>query len=617
MRDLDKRDLITGDFVLVCGDVIANVNLDHAIVKHRARREKDKSRIMTMVLRAAGRDQRSKPLSKKPLFFIDPQQDRCLFYDEVSKRNRGDGRFHLDPDLLSQPEIDIRGDLIDCYVDICTPEVLSLWSDNFDYKSIRTSFLKGVLQDYELNQKTIHTHVFEEGYMARVSSLRAYEAVTKDIVSRWTYPFTPDCNLLRDHNYHLGKNRVYTEAGVVLARGSIVKARSIIGKETSVGDGSIISDSVLGRRCQIGRNVKIQNSYIWDDVVIGDNSVITSAIIANEVVIGADCKLEEDALLSFRVRLSKGITLPPKTRLTHSREASSPASPPRDASIVGIEGAGRAYDSDSDTSIASNSLLRRSSSASSLASISTLHSELSSLSIPRSGSIYSIPSTDDPSHSSRANDAFLNEAITSIQDGIQKGDDPDTVKLELLGQRLTQDASDTDMRDAIARALIRSVFALINPVSTTSSKEILSSSPTATLGGSRVTTEALLPKEATRRVFETYSPVLTQLGLFDSDSEDKKDQVAVLKEIERECAARLADGSAPGDKVLLFALNELHESQEVVQDEGVVQWWDDGVEDDKVRSLAKTYVKYVREAAEESEESSEEEDDDDDEDDEH
>ncbi|KAI4147673.1 MAG: hypothetical protein LQ340_005437, partial [Diploschistes diacapsis] len=271
MRDLDKRDVITGDFVLVIGDLISNINLDSALAQHRARRGKDPNAIMTMVLRESGRDHRSKPRGRKPFFFIDPQHDRCLHYEEISKNDRRDRRFHLDSDLLAKPEIDVRGDLVDCSIDICTIDVLGLWTDNFDYKSIRSSFLRGVLQDYELNGKTIHTHIVDEGYAARVSSLRAYDAVTKDIISRWTYPFTPDCNLMRGHKYRLLKNKIYLEAGVVLARGSTVKARSILGKDTSVGDGSTITNSVIGRRCQIGKNVNIRDSYIWDDVVIGDN----------------------------------------------------------------------------------------------------------------------------------------------------------------------------------------------------------------------------------------------------------------------------------------------------------------------------------------------------------
>ena len=638
MRDLDRRGVITGDFVLIMGDLVSNINLDTALFRHRERRGKDPNAIMTMLLREAGRDHASKPRTRRPFFFIDPQHDRCLHYQEISKHDKGGRRFHLDSDLLAKPEVDIRGDLVDCNIDICTLDVLGLWTDNFDYKFVRSSFLRGVLQDHELLGKTVHTHIIQEGYAARVSSLRAYSAVTQDIISRWVYPFTPDCNLVRGHNYRLLKSKIYLEAGVVLARGSSVKARSILGKEASVGDGSTITDSVVGRRCQIGKNVTIRDSYIWDDVVIGDNSVVTSSIIANEAVLGQDCNLRPGTVLSYRVRLSKNTTLQSQSRLTYARRPSNPsASPPSDPTLVGPQGAGSGYiasDSEPSSPFPSPNH-KRAASSSSLASISTLHSSLSSpvSLVERRDSTTSLPSSTSGLSASLApprgqTATFLAEAMTSIQDGILKGDDPDTVKLELLSQRLTYDASDANMRDAIAKALIRSVFALIDPAAAPATAEgvLLSSSPSAGLaagleGKERGTTREPVPaKEATTQVMRNYSSILVQLGLFDSEAKQKRDQVAVLKAIEGECEAKLTDGSAPGDKVLLFALDVLHRDLEVLEDEGVLQWWDGshGGEEKAVRKLAGNYVEWVREAesegSEESEEESEDEEEDEDED---
>ena len=37
--------------------------------------------------------------------------------------------------------------LQDCYIDICSPEVLSIFTDNFDYQHLRRHFIKGLLVD--------------------------------------------------------------------------------------------------------------------------------------------------------------------------------------------------------------------------------------------------------------------------------------------------------------------------------------------------------------------------------------------------------------------------------------------------------------------------------------
>jgi NDP-sugar pyrophosphorylase family protein len=54
LRDLDARDLITGDFLLVHGDLVSNLPIDAALAAHRARRIADKNAIMTMILRSGG-----------------------------------------------------------------------------------------------------------------------------------------------------------------------------------------------------------------------------------------------------------------------------------------------------------------------------------------------------------------------------------------------------------------------------------------------------------------------------------------------------------------------------------------------------------------------------------
>jgi translation initiation factor eIF-2B subunit epsilon len=49
MREIEQKDIIKGNFVLVSGDVVSNMDLGAAMRAHRARADKDKNAIMTMV----------------------------------------------------------------------------------------------------------------------------------------------------------------------------------------------------------------------------------------------------------------------------------------------------------------------------------------------------------------------------------------------------------------------------------------------------------------------------------------------------------------------------------------------------------------------------------------
>ena len=164
MRDVDQQDFIKTDFVVVSGDIVTNVTLEDALRAHKARREKSKDAVMTMLLRQDWRRRGQK--GPKATFVVEPLRSRCLHYEEVSPG----AKLEVDRDILKQPEIDIRQDLFDCRIDICSPDVLGLWTDNFDQKLPRKEYLYNALKDYELNGKTFHTHIFRDQYAARASS---------------------------------------------------------------------------------------------------------------------------------------------------------------------------------------------------------------------------------------------------------------------------------------------------------------------------------------------------------------------------------------------------------------------------------------------------------------
>lgn len=62
-------------------------------------------------------------------------------------------------------------------------------------QDLRQHFIPGVLSEEELGNK-LHVHVLTQEYVARVSNPRSYDAVSRDILQRWCFPFAPDTNLL-------------------------------------------------------------------------------------------------------------------------------------------------------------------------------------------------------------------------------------------------------------------------------------------------------------------------------------------------------------------------------------------------------------------------------------
>lgn len=600
MRNLDKRALMTGDFLLVSGDVVSNISLGPALARHRARREKDKNAILTMVLREAGAHHRTKSMGRRPLFVIDPDAERCVHYEEMGRRRKNGRSVQIDPQLLTaHRQLEVRSDLIDCYIDICTPDALSLWSDNFDYQSVRQSFLSEVLKDYELTGKTIHTYIVSDDYAARVQSLRAYDAVSKDIMSRWTYPLCPDSNLVRGQSYRFGRGKIYEEDGVSLSRTSVVKSKSILGQDTSLADGSVVSDSVLGRRCAIGKNVKIEESYLWDDVIVGDGSVIQHAMIADGVIIGKNCLIKPGALVSFGARVPDGTTVGGTSKLTRARlkDEQTDYFAEFTAEEGGYSSSTNPVDDDSDTSsTASSHLVYRIPSASiSNSSVSTLSSPGEEDDIPSQTSSRrsSFISDDSLINGQAKNRDFHDEAVASVLDGLQKGDSSENILLELNSYRMAVDANQHQVRRAVVTALIKHITNLIanDPKSQT----------------------ALL--QAVKDILGTYKPLVDKI-IFDrsTDQTQKVDQVDFLLLVQEEA---IQTPMGMGGSLMLFVAKEAY-FLELVEEDGVLQWWEDGKSSLKdewvgVRGLTGQFITFLKEAEEESEGEDEDEDEDGDE----
>lgn len=586
MRDLDSRSLLVGDFLLVYGDVVSNLPLESALAAHRARRAKDKNAIMTMVLREAGNTHRTKARGTSPVFVIDPTKDRCLHFEQMPNRDQTH-YLSIDPELLClHDELEVRQDLIDCGIDICTPEVLALWSDNFDFQAPRKGFLHSVLKDYELNGKTFHTHIVANHYAARVRNLHAYDAVSKDIVSRWAYPLCPDSNLVQGQSYRLQKGNIYKEEGVILARDCVIGSKTVIGRGTSVGSQTVITNSIIGRHCQIGRNVRIDGAYLWDNASIGDGSIISKSVIANEATIGRKCTVEAGALISYGVGISEGMTIQGEHRITRTKRGRDRDGElirgDADPAIVGPTGSGFEFqdsEEEDEDELVDGLVSRGQIYNLSNDSISTLNSEPEAdgfeIRHDRSAtsSFLSVGSADSQ-HAAN----FDHDASASIYDSLVEGHESANIQLELTALRMSTNASDHQVRRAVVTSFVKRIIQLIK-------------------SGSAV-------KQAVAQVFGQHKELIDR-SIFDKNASEKADQVDFMLLLQADLGHK-----ENGDTILLSAATKLVEL-DCVEEEGMIQWWEDeksreNEEMEKVREKTRSLIEFLQQDSEEDEDEDEE-----------
>ncbi|CAG8513002.1 5446_t:CDS:10 [Racocetra fulgida] len=284
LRELDAKQLINSDFILIYGDVVSNIHLNKVLDAHRS-------------------------LGESPIFVIDGKTNECVHCESVDLYPRK-RRMVMDMEVFKKhTDVQIRNDLIDCQVDICSVE-------NFDYQDIRKDFVYGILTS-DLLGKTIYCHLVKDVYAARYH----FVIISKDVLSRWTYPIVPDNNLQEGDNYEFMRGHIYKEKDV------------LIGAGTEIAENVKITNSVIGRR------VTIDGAYIWDDVKIKSNCSVVQSILANNVVLEENVIVKKGCILSYGVSKSFEINLKLNCVEIDSDEEESNENA-YDATLVGENGQG-------------------------------------------------------------------------------------------------------------------------------------------------------------------------------------------------------------------------------------------------------------------------------------
>lgn len=135
LRELDTLNVIRSDpFILISGDVISNINLKEAIAFHKRKRKEDINNVMTVVLKKVQKTAGAKPLLDDLTVAMDRNSNQIILFENSIKKKS----IKLSLELLDDhPKgLNFYTDLLDCNVDICSPELMVQFSDNFDYQVI-------------------------------------------------------------------------------------------------------------------------------------------------------------------------------------------------------------------------------------------------------------------------------------------------------------------------------------------------------------------------------------------------------------------------------------------------------------------------------------------------
>lgn len=258
MRELDGKGLVAEDFILVTGDLVSSIDLRIPFQRHQETRQRDKAAIQTMVLQEVDPSSPLHPtraLDSEGIYIIDANTQSCLHY-EPNRPFPRQNSINFDRELLDgHDHVQVRNDLVDCQIDICSLEVPALWTENFDYQTQRDHFLYGILTS-DLLGKTCYAHIIprNQGYGARARDPRLMQVIAQDIVRRHVFPLATPEDILSDKCI-LHRGHTYIHPGSTIGRGVHLGQGVMIGDGVVIEEGVSLVQSIIGPGCFIGKCV--------------------------------------------------------------------------------------------------------------------------------------------------------------------------------------------------------------------------------------------------------------------------------------------------------------------------------------------------------------------------
>jgi translation initiation factor eIF-2B subunit epsilon len=325
LRELDQMGIVRCDpFVLISGDVISNIDIRGVIRAHREAKAKDQSKIMTMCFKeanAAGSSMR--PVLEDLVVGLDADTQQVLLFDNNMESRNVVIPSTLLSDQVTGANVDLRCDLHDCGIDVCSPEVLMLMSDNFDYQDLRQHFVANEVANVELGNKIMAHVVGKREYCTKISDFRLYAAASFDIMRRWSYPIVPDNPpsafidpTLEPISYQFVRGCIYRHRNLTLPRSVHLGMCSTVGNNVTVGENAFIEGSVLGPEVSVGSGARVVNSYVWSGGKVEQGASVEGSVIGQGAVVGEGAHISRGCVLGRGVIVGKGVKVPPFTRLT-------------------------------------------------------------------------------------------------------------------------------------------------------------------------------------------------------------------------------------------------------------------------------------------------------------
>ena len=132
LRNIERMGIITGDFILMRCDLVANFKLERAIVHHKMKKTENKANIMTRIYKKLPYGHPLRTEDDDIAFVFDQYTSQIVQIESLKNNKTLEVKHKMDWKQGSN-NYKILYDLYDTNVAICSIDVLHHFMDNFDF----------------------------------------------------------------------------------------------------------------------------------------------------------------------------------------------------------------------------------------------------------------------------------------------------------------------------------------------------------------------------------------------------------------------------------------------------------------------------------------------------
>lgn len=161
IRDLDGKDKLKGDFLLVNSHILTNIDITRAIRDHKKRKEQEKPMLMTKLFIKNSHESKIRNPQDLITVVSSNQTNEILKYESADAKKRCKVNQFFDFKKKNHSSLDVRMDLLDCDIDIVTMNTVTILEDFSNFANFKDEFVNHAIESDLISDK-VYMHVIED-----------------------------------------------------------------------------------------------------------------------------------------------------------------------------------------------------------------------------------------------------------------------------------------------------------------------------------------------------------------------------------------------------------------------------------------------------------------------